>query len=315
MIQKKSTILLHIIFCIVNTFYCIVFWGNPLEIPLQLLMLVPFYFNYFIMVPWVLQKNSITRWFSWGLLYWTINLIIYFGYYLTLSYFLKFKSGFPYVDIIGSSINATFFMAAASTGSRLSVEWLKNKKKNSELLSLKNMTELRLMKSNINIPFMIKVLENLEYLTHKSPDVVGEQIILFSNVLRHGLYDTQASSISLNKELKVLKEYISIINCINHGTMNLAIHSNYLGLNIAPNLLIRFIGTWMETHNLDINNAVIMSLNTDHATIFTQLPVKDEFLAKEHFLRTFPTYTDAWFDVSYEVSKEFITLKIINLTQ
>jgi len=120
---------------------------------------------------------------------------------------------------------------------------LHTQKKVQELKSSVKESELQFLKSQINPHFLFNNLNNLYAhaveQSPKTPDIILE----LSDVLRYMLYECTADFVSLGKELKQLKSYISLseLQIEDRGIVNFNVENCQTTHRIAPLILIVFI--------------------------------------------------------------------------
>ena len=103
------------------------------------------------------------------------------------------------------------FYGSVSTGSRLLWEWLTNLDFNKKLQLQKTENQLQLLKSNIKIPFVIDVLDDLQTKAKSNPALVQNEIIELSNVMRYNLYHVKKDLVQLKEELEILDQLVLLI--------------------------------------------------------------------------------------------------------
>ena len=313
--KTSKIILIHVCFWLINTIFNAVFWGVNEDISF-FYMIIPFYINYFFFVPKLLTKNKPAYFVIWFVLVWGIMIGTFVGYYVFLDAFIMQFKHFDLKRTFAISGYISFYYISISTGGRLFLYWLDNLKKNNDLLRLKTIKQVQLMKSNINIPFVVNSLTYSQNIAKKTPSNAEESIILLSNVLRYGLYETQSDFNPLNRELEVLSDYITLQNNIDsrfHIVLNtdLKVENNH----IVPNILVRFVGFWKEHLQKQLIGKQEIILSSLNKTVELNLPLPsktDKF--KSSLEKTFPTYEDQNFSVSYKISDDNIILKITTLS-
>lgn len=314
MIQKHLHVIIQTLFFSLYLSYCL-FTGDSLYIFSQAILCIPFFLNYFYWTPWLLQKNSTLYWVLWVVFFWTLNLSLYLGVFYLDWYYKASVKPFPYIHLISGGINGTFFLAAISTGSRLTKEWIINQKKNQELIIERQVTELQTLKSKINLPFVLKVLGQMEKIAQESPKQIEDSIISLSNILRHGLYESKAAHIVLDCELKVLGEYVKLVNQLEEKrSLNLP-EIDVPSFSITPTLLVRLFSAWIENLWKSKEGIQYISLQHEVKTLTILLPCHEARPEDQnHFIRQFPVYHDAISSLEYAFRESSLEVKIVDLT-
>ncbi len=313
MIDQRKVIVLHIVFWVLNTLNIVLFWGFDEDIG-KLYMIIPFYINYFILVPHLLRRNKPVYYLLWFLAVWSVMIGARAVYYLLIDYYyvnvdLNARTLFS----IGAYVS--FYYIAISTGSRLWVYWLENKRISHELFLRKINTQLQMVKSNVNIPFILNTLSNIEDQAIVAPENAQKPVIALSNVLRYGLYDSQSEQVALRNEIEILNDYFSLVNQ-NHSefSLELQIKGQLDGQVLPPNIIVKFVGNWKSNFENELKGQQVITIENRLKQIVINVPVKnvsDRFLVEleEKFVRP----EQKGFTISYSLKNEQLMLVINSL--
>lgn len=74
----------------------------------------------------------------------------------------------------------------------------------------KKQAELLFLQSQINPHFLFNTLNNIYSLSQYQPQLVSESILRLSKILRYLLYETSSEFITIEKEIKILTDYIDL---------------------------------------------------------------------------------------------------------
>ena len=74
----------------------------------------------------------------------------------------------------------------------------------------KKQAELLFLKSQINPHFLFNTLNNIYSLSQHQPQLVSESVLRLSKILRYLLYETSHEFITIDKEIKILTDYIDL---------------------------------------------------------------------------------------------------------
>ena len=123
------------------------------------------------------------------------------------------------------------------------IENIKEKEliKESENETLKS--ELSFLRSQISPHFMFNVLNSVVSLSRRKPEMVEPVVIKLSELMRYMLYETNDSSVPLEKEALYLESYIDLqkIRFGNDISIHFEQHIEKKGMHIEPMLLIPFV--------------------------------------------------------------------------
>lgn len=142
-------------------------------------------------------------------------------------------------------ISVQVIMAIAlSITIKLSENWIKWQRKESEIKSQIQENELKNLKNQFNPHFLFNTLNNIYALIPISQDKAQKSIHELSQLLRHTLYNNEEREVPLEKELYFINNYISLmrLRLNNLVTLNVDINEQLgAGKLIAPMLFISLI--------------------------------------------------------------------------
>jgi LytS/YehU family sensor histidine kinase len=246
---------LHIFFWLLILLFYVIFFGRKNENYAQtfiftgLLMPVTIVTTYFLnyrLVPNYLMKDR------FGLF------ALYFIYTLIASVYLEmFISFFIFIvvaklqikDMSPASIDIFFLLASLlvvvffGVAIKMLLHWRKSKEDYQKLMRDKVEAELKFLKAQLNPHFLFNTLNNLYYLSSEKSDKTPQAILALSELLDYVLHDTKIDFVSLEKELKQVKNYIELesLRYEDRLEVNWKISDNTDGVKIAPMLLITLV--------------------------------------------------------------------------
>jgi two-component system, LytTR family, sensor kinase len=102
--------------------------------------------------------------------------------------------------------------------------------------------ELAFLRSQINPHFLFNSINDIYSLVYRQQKEAPEALLKLSGILRYALYEESRDSVSLDKELTYLRDYLDLVSIgANHRTyIDFRIEGNTQSLSIAPLLLIPF---------------------------------------------------------------------------
>lgn len=107
---------------------------------------------------------------------------------------------------MGYSIGSVFFFGII----RHIYNYVKLKQATQQLRIEKQEAELNYLRSQTNPHFLFNTLNNIYSLARDKSDLAPESILKLSKILRFMLYETGGAYISLEQELKIINDYISL---------------------------------------------------------------------------------------------------------
>lgn len=129
-------------------------------------------------------------------------------------------------------------------------------RKNKESLELKNKmlhAETKALKAQINPHFLFNSMNNIYSLSQMNSEKTGDAILNLSEILRFVTYESEKDRVSLEDELKQIKNFIELqfLKDDDHDNISVDIAENTSGLQIAPMLLLPFIENSFKHSNVE----------------------------------------------------------------
>lgn len=117
------------------------------------------------------------------------------------------------------------------------------KEREKQLLKDKLTTELQLLKNQMNPHFLFNTLNNIYSLTRKKSDEAPEVVLKLSALLSFMLYESGSNTISIEREIAFLEDYISIqqIRYTDQLTLTFTKELDDPAQQIAPLLLLPLV--------------------------------------------------------------------------
>ncbi|MGC9344921.1 MAG: sensor histidine kinase [Bacteroidales bacterium] len=176
-------------------------------------LMLPVYINLYLSIPLFLSRR---RYLLFAISF--ILLVLLFSGFNQLTfnrlidYIFKdfyFISYFEFIDI------AKYFLVFLSitTLLKLSKAWFEvaeARKKLAESQKQKIENELLALKSQVNPHFMFNSLNNIYSLALKKSDETPGAIIKLGDILRYVIYDAQEDHVTVEKELKLIRDYVDL---------------------------------------------------------------------------------------------------------
>lgn len=165
----------------------------------------------------------------------------YIEYPLYYPEYLNTNVFYPYKILKGLvGIYPVVFLAMAI---KLLKYWYINQKDKQTLVNEKLESELKFLKTQIHPHFLFNTLNNLYALTLKKSDKAPATVLKLSDLINYMLYECNADTVPLDKEIDFVKNYIEIEK-MRHGE-NLDVQVNIMGktkpVNIAPMIILPFL--------------------------------------------------------------------------
>lgn len=103
--------------------------------------------------------------------------------------------------------------------------------------------ELYHLKSQINPHFLFNTLNNIHWLVHKQSASAPEAVLHLSSLMRYMIYESNAPTVVLSKEMQYLLDYVSLqqLRFKNGPVVDLKIEGDTSSCSIAPLLFIHLL--------------------------------------------------------------------------
>ncbi|TMI70680.1 MAG: hypothetical protein E6H09_15535 [Bacteroidetes bacterium] len=173
------------------------------------------------------------------LLHATVFPIVDARYHYTIS---AGNSTLWWTNINSGLLNAPKLIAAA-TAIKLVKRWYFKQKEKERVEKEKLVTDLQLMKAQIRPGFLFSSLNQIYEAAKKNSPEAPELLIKLADLLSYLLYECDEIKVPLEKELKMMKEYMLLEKARYGGRLDLeiAVRGEMSGKQIAPLLLLPFI--------------------------------------------------------------------------
>lgn len=197
------------------------------------------YINLRLLFPFFLEKG---KYLLYSLL--ILSLIaLGSGFYLVLfnKWVDYFFEGYYFIAFYGFWDISLYFAVylVATSLLRLARGWFRLQ----EIESERNKAELKALRSQINPHFLFNSLNSIYSLARKNSKEVPEKIVQLSDLLRHIIYDSDRDFIPLEKEIGMIRNYITLQNLRTdeQHKINLHVDGEVKEKMIAPMVILPFV--------------------------------------------------------------------------
>jgi hypothetical protein len=209
---------------------------------------VIFYTYYFYLIPRILEEKRIAIFLLVSIAiisFVPIPAIYYVNYLREVMPGLPDELRYPipyFSHHLGIGFNLLLFICLAS-GARFGVDWFKNQHLKLQLEKQNQLSEMALLRSQINPHFLFNTLNNIYSLSYKQDANAPQAILKLSELMRYMLYEAGEDTVPLSKEIQFIQNYVALqrLRLKNPGIVQLEIIGNHHSLRIAPMLMIPFI--------------------------------------------------------------------------
>ncbi len=155
----------------------------------------------------------------------------------------------------------TNFIVATAVAIKIVKKWFAQQEEKHEMEKRNLETELSLLKSQLHPHFLFNTMNNLYALSLEESSKTSEGIAKIANLLRSVLYECNDTEVTLDKEIKLIENYIDLerMRYDNRLSLEFNVSGQVDKVNIAPMLLFTFVencfkhGSSNDTGNPFIN--------------------------------------------------------------
>ncbi|MFP4090566.1 MAG: sensor histidine kinase [Cyclobacteriaceae bacterium] len=112
--------------------------------------------------------------------------------------------------VISRAILHSLLILTVSGSLKMTKEWFRNERLKNEMEKEKMLSELAMLKSQINPHFLFNNLNSIYSLAIRKSEDAPRAIVMLSELMRYVLYDSSAEQIGLDKEVEHLQNYIDL---------------------------------------------------------------------------------------------------------
>lgn len=162
----------------------------------------------------------------------------------------------PFSEIVNAYYRRTIFYVSLLAGLRGAITiggmaaaikimkyWYIKEQRNMQLLKENTEAQLQILKAQVHPHFLFNTLNNIYSYTQNTSAIASKLTLGLSDMLRYMIYECKDPFVPLSKEIKMLKDYITLekIRYGNSLDVNLSVPNNIDDLYIAPLLLLPFV--------------------------------------------------------------------------
>jgi two-component system LytT family sensor kinase len=231
------------------------------------------YTTNYLLIPLFLHRK---RYISFTLIY--ISLIFLIG---VLKIYVNEKLLSPFfhgIDVfsdfrerIYDNIIPLFLLTSTGAAMKLVSDYMQTQRRLAAISQEKAETELKFLKAQINPHFLFNSLNSIYFLIDKQNTEARQTLLQFSDLLRYQLYECNAESITIEKEIAYLKDYVRLQQLRKDSNYVVDMQLNGInGFQIAPLLLMPFVENAFKhiSHYSDRKNFVHLQMKKTNGSFY-----------------------------------------------
>ena len=206
---------------------------------------------YFLMPRWLVKGKYFTFVTSVTTLLFTSVTLFYFDFKyinpIVREIFGRPAMAWTHKALLSCSWDMVLYNCPAVGGAAISIKlvkrwWLKQKQSR-QLATAKASAELQLLKAQVHPHFLFNTLNNIYSFTLDASPKAQEMVKKLSGLLHYIIHECNQSTVPLEKELKMIRDYMGLEK-VRYGEqmdMQIDIRGDYTNKMISPLLLIPFV--------------------------------------------------------------------------
>jgi two-component system LytT family sensor kinase len=160
-----------------------------------------------------------------------------------LNVYNPFEASSSEVEALIRAVRFTLGSFLVFAVTKLFFDYTQLKYEGQKVQTEKKQAELLFLKSQINPHFLFNTLNNIYSLSQYQPQLVSESVLRLSKILRYLLYETSHEFITIDKEIKILTDYIDLEKLRYNESVSIDFNSEIDNVSemIPPLLLIPLV--------------------------------------------------------------------------
>ena len=233
-----------------------------------------YYFNVFYNVPFFLYRK---KYAAFGLLFLAGIMVasllrVPLATYLNQHYFAPGKLPPGFSELFFNSLINIFIWTICLVAGKLITDRIRFQRYIDVIEKEKMKNELDFLKAQFNPHFLFNSINSIYGNINKTNSTAREMLLTFSEMLRYQLYECNTATISIEREISYIRNYVSLqqIRKPENLSIQLEISDEVRGVTVAPLVLIAFIeNSFKYVSNYDDKlNEVRISLALSNKQLF-----------------------------------------------
>lgn len=224
--------------------------------------IISFSLFYFLIVPNIIRKRRLTAAIITTILFYLFYGIVWSFVYKIAGRTVGFEDS---LIIYKASLGHTLLSTLYAIVLRLSVDWVNKYHQQQELEKANTITELALLRSQINPHFLFNTLNNINSFSTHDPEKTSYAIIKLSEIMRYMLYDAANEKVLLEKEIDYIKNIIALqkLRYKENDFVNFTVIGETVNIFIPPMIFLPFIENAFKHGSNSITNGIEIRLTVE----------------------------------------------------
>jgi len=205
--------------------------------------------------------------------------------------FLKDSKILYFMGLFWYSVFLTCFILLFAIVIGLSENSYREREKMNAILNEKLSTELTYLKNQVHPHFLFNIHNTIFFLISENPGLASEMLLKLSDLMRYQLYECEAKTVPLEKELLNISNYISLEKVRLGSKVNVDIDfaTDLANIQIAPFMLMPLVENAVKhiSHFSDRPNYIRINAGFENNylnfTVINSCEIEDEQLNEKEF--------------------------------
>lgn len=256
--------------------YWLRFVGYSASLPFDM---IATYFSLYFLLPKYLLRQKYFKFVAFFIL---SSIPILYCEYL-IYYYFQYPLRNPDKDIVFNFFNQSLILSLfvsvysvtiSAIAIKLLKAWYASQQEKKELINQSLISELALLRSQVNPHFLFNTLNNIDALITKDTERASNAIIKLSEIMRYMLYDSTTEIVPLDKELDYIDSFIALqqLRLKNDMHTKFTVKGNPKGIMVPPMLFVSFVENAYKHGTKQKNRpGVVISLDIKENTLIFEV--------------------------------------------
>lgn len=232
-----------------------------------LLEIFTFSLFYYFFIPNIISKNRLALHIVLAILSWIFLGVLWSWVYKITGRIDSFEES---IVVYKASLGHTLLSTLYAIVLRLSVDWFYKYQHQKELERQNTITELALLRSQINPHFLFNTLNNINSFSARDPEKTSFAIIKLSDIMRYMLYEATGEKVLLDKEIDYINNFIALqkLRYKEKDFVQFKVEGETGNLFIPPMIFLPFIENAFKHGTMGMTNGIEILLRAEENHIF-----------------------------------------------
>jgi len=145
--------------------------------------------------------------------------------------------------------------------------WLEQKRLHDQLEKQNLISELSLLKTQLNPHFLFNTLHNIDTLIYDDQEKASKSLVKLSDIMRYMLKEANSDLVSFQNEIEHIENYLTLekLRLKNERFLNYSVKGAYDAIKIAPMIIIPFVeNAFKHAVDSNIENGIVIKISVEN---------------------------------------------------